>query len=96
MGDTEDEIIAMSLELVELGVYPFVVPFVTVAGTPLEHHPMPKADMLDRIFSQLGPALYHAGITSESLKAGCAKCGACSSLKSYEQEVPHGPLALRV
>jgi len=96
LGDTEDEIIAMSLELVELGVYPFVVPFVPVAGTPLEHHPMPKADMLDRIFSQLGPALYHAGITSESLKAGCAKCGACSSLKSYEQEVAHGPLALRV
>ena len=96
LGDTEDEIIAMSLELVELGVYPFVVPFVPVAGTPLEHHSMPKADMLDRIFSQLGPALYHAGITSESLKAGCAKCGACSSLKSYEQEVAHGPLALRV
>lgn len=96
LGDTEDEIIAMSLELVELGVYPFVVPFVPVAGTPLEHHPMPKADMLDRIFSQLGPALYHAGITSESLKAGCAKCGACSSLKSYEQEVAHGSAALRV
>ncbi|RYY75423.1 MAG: MSMEG_0568 family radical SAM protein [Gammaproteobacteria bacterium] len=96
LGDTEDEIIAMSLELVELGVYPFVVPFVPVASTPLEHHPMPKADMLDRIFSQLGPALYNAGITSESLKAGCAKCGACSSLKSYEQEVAHGPLALRV
>ncbi len=96
LGDTEDEIMAMSMALVELGVYPFVVPFVPVAGTPLEHHPMPEADMLDRIFRQLGPALYRAGITSESLKAGCAKCGACSSLKSYEQEVAHGPLTLRV
>jgi len=96
LGDTEAEIMAMSLQLVELGVYPFVVPFVPVAGTPLEHHPMPEADMLDRIFSQLGPALHRAGITSESLKAGCAKCGACSSLKSYEQEVAHGQAALRV
>ncbi|RYY03239.1 MAG: MSMEG_0568 family radical SAM protein [Gammaproteobacteria bacterium] len=86
LGDTEDEIVAMSLQLIELGVYPFVVPFVPVAGTPLANHPMPDATMLDRIFSQLGPALYHKGITSESLKAGCAKCGACSSLKSYEKQ----------
>lgn len=90
LGDTEEEIIAMSLQLIDMGVYPFVVPFVPVAGTPLEHHPMPNAESLDRIFSQLGPALYRQGITSESLKAGCAKCGACSSLKSYEKETAHG------
>lgn len=86
LGDTEEEILAMSLELIELGVYPFVVPFVPVAGTPLADHPMPKADMLDRLFKQLGPALVRAGITSASLKAGCAKCGACSSLQSYERQ----------
>lgn len=76
----------MSLQLIELGVYPFVVPFVPVAGTPLADHPMPSADMLDRLFKQLGPALVRAGITSASLKAGCAKCGACSSLQSYERQ----------
>lgn len=96
LGDTEDEIIAMSKQLIELGVYPFVVPFVPVAGTPLEHHPMPSAEMLDRLFRELGPALVRAGIQSDSLKAGCAKCGACSSLKSYEQEVAHGPAAVCV
>jgi len=42
--------------------------------------------MLDRIFSKLAPALLARGIQSDSLKAGCAKCGACSSLKSYEQK----------
>ena len=94
LGDTEEEIIAMSKQLIALGVYPFVVPFVPVAGTPLEHHPMPGADMLDRLFKQLGPALVRAGIQSDSLKAGCAKCGACSSLKSYEQEVAHGQVAV--
>lgn len=85
LGDTEQEILDISQTLIEMGVYPFVVPFVPVAGTPLENHPMPDPNMLDRIFSTLGPALKNAGMTSETLSAGCAKCGACSSLKSYER-----------
>lgn len=93
LGDTEDEIIEFSLKLIDIGVYPFVVPFVPVAGTPLEHSPMADPVMLDRIFQILGPALYRRGISSESLKAGCAKCGACSSLKSYEDS-DHGKAAV--
>ncbi len=85
LGDTEEEIIAMGLQLIAMGVYPFVVPFVPVTGTPLENHPTPDGDMLDRIFSVLGPALAASDMTSTTLKAGCAKCGACSSLKRYEQ-----------
>ena len=84
LGDTEEEILTMSEKLINMGVYPFVVPFVPVAGTPLENYPMPDSRMLDRIFKKLGPALSKKGIQSSSLKAGCAKCGACSSLKSYE------------
>lgn len=84
LGDTEEEIIDMSNRLIDIGVYPFVVPFVPVSGTPLEHHPMPDNAMLDRIFKTLGPAIKARGIRSDTLKAGCAKCGACSSLKSYE------------
>lgn len=84
LGDTEQEIIEMGERLINLGVYPFVVPFVPVAGTPLASFPAPKPEMMDRIFSRLGPKLRARGITSETLSAGCAKCGACSSLKSYE------------
>lgn len=84
LGDTEEEIIEFSTTLISMGVYPFVVPFTPVAGTPLENHPMPNPNMLNRIFSVLGPLLKANGMTSSSLKAGCAKCGACSSMKSYE------------
>lgn len=84
LGDTEEEIISVSTMLIDLGVYPFVVPFTPVAGTPLENHPMPDPEMLKRIFSILGPILKDNMMTSDSLKAGCAKCGACSSMKSYE------------
>ncbi|AKH68939.1 radical SAM protein, MSMEG_0568 family [Spongiibacter sp. IMCC21906] len=92
LGDTEDEIITMSLNLIDMGVYPFVVPFVPVAGTPLADHPRPDPAMLDRIFCVLGPALANSNMQSEALKAGCAKCGACSSLKSYETALPNRQL----
>lgn len=88
LGDTEEEILSMSHTLIEIGVYPFVVPFVPVAGTPLENHPMADPKMLERIFESLGPVLVNHGIESEKLKAGCAKCGACSSLKSFEKSKP--------
>jgi radical SAM protein (TIGR04043 family) len=84
LGDSEQDILAMCRKLVEIGVYPFVVPFVPISNTPLANHPMPDAQMMHRIFSQLGPLLYEYGMTSETVNAGCAKCGACSSLKSYE------------
>ncbi len=84
LGDTEAEILQMGKRLIDMGVYPFVVPFVPVSGTPLANHPMPNGDMLNRVYEQLAPLLVQRGITSESLNAGCAKCGACSSLKAYE------------
>lgn len=90
LGDSEDEIIDMSTKLIDLGVYPFVVPFIPVSGTPLAKHPTADAKMLDRIFKVIGPALYRAKMTSDTLTAGCAKCGACSSLKSYEKELTDG------
>ena len=41
LGDTEAEILECCARLVDVGVYPFVVPFVPIAGTPLEHHAPP-------------------------------------------------------
>ena len=85
LGDSEQQIVAMGERLIQMGVYPFVVPFVPIAGTPLENHPMPDPDMMHRILSKLGILLVKNNLVSEQIKAGCAKCGACSSLKSYEE-----------
>ena len=42
LGDTPEAILAMCETLVALGVYPFVVPFVPISGTPLESWPRPR------------------------------------------------------
>ncbi|WP_109832678.1 MSMEG_0568 family radical SAM protein [Reichenbachiella versicolor] len=86
LGDTQDEIIDKSRSLIDLGVYPFVVPFVPIVGTPLENLASPNAAFMEPIMAEVGGLLYEAGMTSETVKAGCAKCGACSTLKSFEKQ----------
>jgi radical SAM protein (TIGR04043 family) len=84
LGDTAEAILTMSRELIELGVYPFVVPFVPISGTPLEDHPAPTPEFMKSVLQPLGAMLSEAGLRSSDIKAGCGKCGACSSLSSYE------------
>ncbi|RFU46525.1 MSMEG_0568 family radical SAM protein [Paraburkholderia sp. DHOC27] len=84
LGDTAEAILAISRELIELGVYPFVVPFVPISGTPLEDHPAPTPEFMKSVLQPLGAMLSAANLRSSEIKAGCGKCGACSSLSSYE------------
>jgi radical SAM protein (TIGR04043 family) len=84
LGDTAEAILAISRELIDLGVYPFVVPFVPISGTPLEDHPAPSPEFMKSVLQPLGSMLAAAEMRSADIKAGCGKCGACSSLSSYE------------
>jgi radical SAM protein (TIGR04043 family) len=83
LGDTAAEILALCEKLVALGVYPFVVPFVPITGTPLEHHAPPTPDFMRSVLTPLGGMLTDARLRAADSKAGCAKCGACSSLSAY-------------
>lgn len=84
LGDTPEAILAMSEQLIAKGVYPFVVPFVPITGTPLENHPAPTPNFMEKILPKLGAMLKQANLLSQDMKAGCAKCGACSALASHE------------
>lgn len=84
LGDTAQAILEMCEKLVALGVYPFVVPFVPISGTPLEDHPAPTPAFMREILEPLGRLVGQAALRSGDIKAGCGKCGACSSLALYE------------
>jgi radical SAM protein (TIGR04043 family) len=84
LGDTPEQILAMAEQLVQLGVYPFVVPFVPIAGTPLEHHPPPDASYMEAVLAPLSRLLSASGMRSEDIAAGCGRCGACSTLRARE------------
>jgi biotin synthase-related radical SAM superfamily protein len=84
LGDSAAAILTACERLVALGVYPFVVPFVPVAGTPLANAPPPTPEFMREVLPPLGRMLRAAGLRAADVKAGCAKCGACSALASYE------------
>jgi radical SAM protein (TIGR04043 family) len=84
LGDSKETILKTCEQLIELGVYPFVVPFVPISGTPLEDHPAPSAEFMRDLLAPLGGMLRQATLKSSEIKAGCGKCGACSSLALYE------------
>ncbi|OIJ40356.1 MSMEG_0568 family radical SAM protein [Massilia timonae] len=85
LGDTPEAILAMSERLVDMGVYPFVVPFVPVTGTPLEDHPAPDAAFMRAVLAPLAGILERGNLRAADIKAGCGRCGACSTLSTYEK-----------
>ncbi|HEY0296802.1 MAG TPA: MSMEG_0568 family radical SAM protein [Bordetella sp.] len=84
LGDTREAVLAMCSQVLARGVYPFVVPFVPISGTPMEGHPAPSPAFMQSILEPLGRMVAEAGLRSADIKAGCGKCGACSSLSVYE------------
>lgn len=86
LGDSVEDILTVCDELIAMGVYPFVVPFVPVRGTPLEDHTPPTAEFMDSILRPLSAQLRASQLLATDIKAGCGRCGACSSLSSYEKE----------
>ncbi len=86
LGDTPEAILSTSEKLIALGVYPFVVPFVPISGTPLEDHPAPSSAYMRDLLTPLAGMLAAGGLRAADSKAGCAKCGACSSLSTYEKK----------
>ena len=85
LGDTPEAILDACERMIALGVYPFVVPFVPISGTPLEDHAAPAPAFMASILAPLGERLAAAGLTRETIKAGCGRCGACSSQSTYER-----------
>jgi radical SAM protein (TIGR04043 family) len=85
LGDSVEAILETSERLIALGVYPFVVPFVPISGTPLESHAPPDAAFMHAILGPLSAMLRAGGLTAETIKAGCGRCGACSALSTYER-----------
>jgi radical SAM protein (TIGR04043 family) len=86
LGDPREAILSTCEKLIALGVYPFVVPFVPISGTPMESHPPPTPAFMHAILGPLAQMLRAARLQASDIKAGCGRCGACSALSTYERE----------
>lgn len=84
LGDSKETLLDVSQRLIDIGVYPFVVPFVPIGGTPLAQHQPPSSEFMYDLYQGIGQMLKQANLLSSEMTAGCAKCGACSALSLFE------------
>jgi radical SAM protein (TIGR04043 family) len=84
LGDSADDIVAAADELIDMGVYPFVVPFRPLAGSlaTSDGAAAPSADLVADVTGRVASLLRAAGMTGADQQAGCAACGACSLLSA--------------
>ncbi|MGZ4556648.1 MAG: MSMEG_0568 family radical SAM protein [Mycobacteriaceae bacterium] len=84
LGEDPDEFVAGAAELIEMGVYPFVVPFRPLAGTlaVADGAQAPTAALVENVCARVAKELQSAGMLGSDQKAGCAACGACSVLQN--------------
>ena len=83
LGEDPDELVAGAAELIEMGVYPFVVPYRSIAGTlaaEVDRVAAPPSWLVAEVTSRVGELLEAAGMRGADQSAGCAACGACSAL----------------
>jgi radical SAM protein (TIGR04043 family) len=67
------------------GVYPFVVPLRPVPGTPMGDWLPPAPDYVERLYRTIVPELAARDLTSAAVRAGCARCQACSAMAAFER-----------
>ena len=85
LGEYPDELIAGAAELIDMGVYPFVVPFRPQPGSlavDADRAREPDAALVETVSRKVATLLQLAGMAGTEQKAGCAACGACSVLQS--------------
>lgn len=83
LGEDPDELVDGAAELIELGVYPFVVPFRPLSGTlatDVDGVAAPPRHVVEDVTRRVAGHLRAAAMVGADQSAGCAACGACSAL----------------
>ena len=82
LGEDPNDLVASAQRLIDLGVYPFLVPFRPLAGTlaAQDGARAPDPAVVADVTRRVAAALHAAGMRGADQGAGCAACGACSAL----------------
>ncbi len=82
MGEDPELTVEGCRRAIDIGVYPFVVPLRPVAGSLMQDVLPPPAAYTDRIYRRVLAYMNERGLRPST--AGCARCQACSAVRSIE------------
>jgi radical SAM protein (TIGR04043 family) len=86
MGEDPELTADLCRRAVDMGVYPFVVPLRPVPGSLFEHEIPPPPDYVESMYRQVVPYVVANGLGSWDVRAGCARCRACSGMSAFETQ----------
>lgn len=95
MGERLDTVIDGVSLCAEVGVYPFIVPFRPIAGTPMEYVSPPKPEVMNYVYTEAAKILSRYDGGSKSSRAGCVSCGECSALPDFEKAINDGNVKVK-
>ena len=90
MGEDVELTIDSCKRAVDLGVYPFLVPLRPVPGSLMAGFLPPSPAYVESMYRQVTPYLMSRGLAASSVKAGCARCNACSAMGAFQRTVENG------
>ncbi|MCI0453731.1 MAG: MSMEG_0568 family radical SAM protein [Candidatus Dadabacteria bacterium] len=85
LGERMETIIDGAALCAGIGVYPFIVPFRPIAGTPMEDVKPPEPQVMEYIYTEAAKILSKFDGGAKSSRAGCVSCGECSALPDFEK-----------
>jgi radical SAM protein (TIGR04043 family) len=98
MGEDPELTVAGCRRAIDIGVHPFIVPLRPVPGSLMEDCRPPDAAYTRSVYKRVTPYLVERGLASWNVKAGCARCRACSGMSGLElkarDDTEHRPLTL--
>ena len=81
---------------VDLGVYPFIVPLRPVPGSLMQDLLPPPPAYVESMYRQVVPHLLSCGLAAAHVRAGCARCNACSAMSAFERAQSDVPTSRRL
>jgi radical SAM protein (TIGR04043 family) len=91
MGEDPELTVEGCRRAIDMGVYPFVVPLRPVAGSLMGDWTPPASSYTQPIYRKVLAYMAQRGLSASTVKAGCARCQACSALRSMEPLLQIGP-----
>lgn len=84
LGEDVVQMADFAESLCSMGVFPYILPHRPIPGSDLEQLRPPDPDVMTRLYETTAAHLITYGLSSADSKAGCVRCGACSSLALFE------------
>ena len=96
MGEDPDLTVDGCKRAVDLGVYPFIVPLRPVPGSLMQDLLPPPPAYVESMYRQVVPHLLSRGLAAAHVRAGCARCNACSAMSAFERAQSDVPTSRRL